>query len=279
METFHLSAELLKRFESKQHHADAAVYWALQDTQFANSLNAYFTSDAGLRKPLARPPQQAFERLDCLFQPKELDLLEQFASSSAGMPAIQHLGGKFHTNTAGEDWHLAQERPEASPWDNILLTLSYIFSNPSKFHRLELNTIVSLHALLFDGSEIAGQLRTQAQPLPYTAYNAPETLPEIHAALLALIDLVNRQESPFNRAIAIAVGIGFVQPFQDGNKRVAAMLCNAILIAHRKRPISQEAIPPKWLLKSFVYFYERQDPAFAKYLFLRGYLDGGSDML
>jgi Fic family protein len=51
---------------------------------------------------------------------------------------------------------------------------------------------------------------------------------QIREAVKAMCDLVNSKSNVFEKALLVLVLISFIQPFEDGNKRTARIISNAI---------------------------------------------------
>ena len=62
--------------------------------------------------------------------------------------------------------------------------------------------------------------------------------------------------------------IAYIQPFEDGNKRTARLLGNALLIAHGFCPLSFRSIDEKEYKKAVILFYEQHNIRYFKQLFI-----------
>ena len=61
--------------------------------------------------------------------------------------------------------------------------------------------------------------------------------------------------------------ISYIQPFEDGNKRTARILGNAILLANNTCPLSYRSVNEADYKKAMVLFYEQNSARFFKELF------------
>jgi Fic family protein len=53
-----------------------------------------------------------------------------------------------------------------------------------------------------------------------------------------MVELVNLKENFFEKAFLALLIISYIQAFEDGNKRTARMLTNAILLSNYSIPLS-----------------------------------------
>ena len=63
-----------------------------------------------------------------------------------------------------------------------------------------------------------------------TNYRPLDNELEIKEALEKLFIYLNKEGNPVEKALVAVAMISYIQPFEDGNKRVARMLGNAILL-------------------------------------------------
>ena len=65
-----------------------------------------------------------------------------------------------------------------------------------------------------------------------------------------------------------SVMIAYIQPFNDGNKRTARTLSNAILLAHDFFPLSYRNVDINEYRKALILFYEQNNLYHFKKIFL-----------
>jgi Fic family protein len=71
-----------------------------------------------------------------------------------------------------------------------------------------------------------------------TQYKPIDNQFQIQDALQAMTNLINHKTNFFEKAFIALLLISYIQAFEDGNKRTARMLTNAILLAHHSIPLS-----------------------------------------
>ena len=129
------------------------------------------------------------------------------------------------------------------------------------------NKLVSkfINSIMIDGK------KSVAESILYGAFNFIEdkTKEDPVKVFEKAIEKINEIQSVLAKAMAANLLIAYLQPFEDGNKRTSRMLGNAILLAHGFLPLSFSHTPKEEYIKSILYFYEKQDPRYFMYLFLK----------
>ena len=80
--------------------------------------------------------------------------------------------------------------------------------------------------------------------------------------------LINRKESVFEKSLLALVLLTYIQAFNDGNKRTARIVSNAILIANQYCPISFRTIDAVEYKKAMLIFYEQNNISVFKEIFI-----------
>jgi len=83
-----------------------------------------------------------------------------------------------------------------------------------------------------------------------------------------MCDLVNKRESVFEQALLALVLLSYIQAFGDGNKRIARIISNAILINNNYCPISFRTIDSIEYKKAMLLFYEQNNITAFKKIFI-----------
>ncbi|MFH1648722.1 MAG: Fic family protein, partial [Patescibacteria group bacterium] len=78
-------------------------------------------------------------------------------------------------------------------------------------------------------------------------------------------------KSPFIEAFGALLFISYIQPFTDGNKRTARMLCNAILLSNNCYPLSYRSVDETYYKKAQIIFYEQYNIFYFKQIFKEQY--------
>ena len=83
---------------------------------------------------------------------------------------------------------------------------------------------------------------------------------------------VSRMETSYSKALLALLGISYIQPFEDGNKRTARLMANALLLAHGLAPISYRSIDENDYRESMLVFYELNSVVPFKTIFIDQYV-------
>ena len=144
----------------------------------------------------------------------------------------------------------------------------YFWKKTSGYQQLRRKEIEDLHALLVGGLKITTGIRKHGVGITGTTYKPLSTVYQLREQLEDLCQLVNRIKNPFEKALIAVVGISYLQPFGDGNKRTARMVGNALLAAWKCCPLSYRSVNEIDYKKATIIFYEQHSLSAFKKLFL-----------
>ena len=147
-------------------------------------------------------------------------------------------------------------------------TLDYIAEAPRNFQLLTLQKIEDIHSLLVHDLGIESGLRKHLVRISGTEYQPLDNAFQIREALEQTNTLINNTENFFEKAILALLLIAYIQPFSDGNKRTSRLVSNAILTAYDACPLSYRSMDELEYKKAVLLFYEQQDIAYFKQLFI-----------
>ena len=103
---------------------------------------------------------------------------------------------------------------------------------------MSLKDIMDLHALVVAGMSVATGIRKSPVGIIGTAYRPLDNEYQLREALEAGTAAIQKLDNPFSQALAAILIISYIQPFEDGNKRTARLLGNAMLLAADACPLS-----------------------------------------
>ena len=83
-----------------------------------------------------------------------------------------------------------------------------------------------------------------------------------------LSDACARIGDAFGKAFFLLTMISYIQPFEDGNKRTARILADAVLYAYDHPMLSYRNVSAIDYKKAIVLFYERNNISLIKNIFL-----------
>jgi Fic family protein len=146
--------------------------------------------------------------------------------------------------------------------------IDYIFNNKSEFKKLDLFQIEKIHELLTRGMGIKTEVRSDPVRITGTKYRPTGNRADIINYLHKTIDMVNSIADPFSKALIAILMVSYIQPFEDGNKRTARILGNAILLANNVCPLSYRSAKEADYKSATILFYEQNSAVFFKELFI-----------
>lgn len=135
--------------------------------------------------------------------------------------------------------------------------LSFIIENKEQFmDNIQFATLEELHRIISFNLGINSGVRKRIVKITgsnYQPLNNPHQLKEVAANAL---NVINRSNNPFSKALVALALIPYLQIFEDGNKRTGRMLANAILISWVNRGFSLRKVDAKELALAYLSFYE-----------------------
>ena len=146
--------------------------------------------------------------------------------------------------------------------------LDYILSKKSDFKRLTLGKIESIHRLIVDELDVSTGIRNMPVGIIGTQYKPLDNEYQIKEAIEKMIKTINNMESVFSKAFFAITVLSYIQPFEDGNKRTARLLGNALLLAYNICPLSFRSVNESDYKKSLVVFFEQNNLRSFKDLFI-----------
>lgn len=99
-------------------------------------------------------------------------------------------------------------------------------------------------------------LRKKPVGIVGSKYHPLDNIYQVSETIDSLGATVSRMSSPYAKALVALLGIGYIQPFEDGNKRTARLMANAILLAHKCAPLSYRSVDENDYREAMLVFYE-----------------------
>ncbi len=147
----------------------------------------------------------------------------------------------------------------------------YIIHGKQQFKLLNRKIIEEVHSLLVEDLNVARNIRLKPVGVTGSAYRPLDNEYQLAEALQDLCDAVNRTSNEYTKALLIILGISYLQPFEDGNKRTARLLGNAILIAYNFSPLSYRSVDEFSYREAMLVFYELNSIMPFKKIFIEQY--------
>ncbi|WP_278795788.1 Fic family protein [Leyella stercorea] len=150
--------------------------------------------------------------------------------------------------------------------------LDFVLDIPDYLKELSVHRIEDIHSILTKELEVERNIRHRRVGITGTNYRPLDNEFQIREALEDTCTLVNGKDNVFEKAFLTLVLLSYIQAFVDGNKRTARITSNAILIANGYCPISFRTVDSIDYKKAMLIFYEQNNIAAFKKIFIEQFL-------
>ena len=150
--------------------------------------------------------------------------------------------------------------------------LDFVLDMPDYLKELTPHRIEDIHSILVKELGVDRNIRHRRVGITGTNYRPLDNEFQIREALEDSCELVNGKQNVFEKALLTLVLLSYIQAFTDGNKRTARITSNAILIANGYCPLSFRTVDSIDYKKAMLMFYEQNNIAAFKQIFIEQYL-------
>lgn len=150
--------------------------------------------------------------------------------------------------------------------------LDFVLDVPDCLKELSVHRIEDIHSILTKELEVDRNIRHRRVGITGTNYRPLDNEFQIREALEDTCTLVNGKDNVFEKALLTLVLLSYIQAFVDGNKRTARITSNAVLIANGYCPISFRTVDSIDYKKAMLMFYEQNNIAAFKKIFIEQFL-------
>lgn len=150
--------------------------------------------------------------------------------------------------------------------------LDFVLDVPDYLKELSVHRIEDIHSILTKELEVDRNIRHRRVGITGTNYRPLDNEFQIREALEDTCTLVNGKDNVFEKALLTLVLLSYIQAFVDENKRTARITSNAILIANGYCPISFRTVDSIDYKKAMLIFYEQNNIAAFKKIFIEQFL-------
>jgi Fic family protein len=146
--------------------------------------------------------------------------------------------------------------------------IDFIVAHEDYLHPLRLSAIEDIHSILVKELNVDRNIRKRSVGISGTNYRPLDNEFQIREAMEEMCGLVNLKQNVFEKAFLVLLLISYIQPFNDGNKRTARIISNAILMENHYCPISFRTVDSLDYKKSMLIFYELNNISAFKKIFI-----------
>ena len=149
--------------------------------------------------------------------------------------------------------------------------LDFVLDNPDYLKEITVRRIEDIHGILTKELGVGSGIRIRRVGITGTNYRPLDNEFQIREALEDSCNLINGKENIFEKALLALVLLSYIQAFSDGNKRTARITSNAILMAWGYCPLSFRTVDSVDYKKAMLMFYEQNNIAAFKQIFIEQY--------
>ncbi|MBI3019843.1 MAG: Fic family protein [Parcubacteria group bacterium] len=164
------------------------------------------------------------------------------------------------------------DKKEAKMILNHKEAFEFVHNNKKEFTSLTRTNLEQLHGLLIKNMGVSAGLRQKPVGIIGSKYRPLDNIHQIREAVESLAAAITRARTPYDKALLCLVGISYIQPFEDGNKRTARIMANALLLAHDCAPLSYRSVEEKDYREATLVFYELNSIVPFKSIFIEQYV-------
>jgi len=146
--------------------------------------------------------------------------------------------------------------------------LNFITENTYYVVPLSIAQIEDIHSILIKDLDVERNIRQRRVGISGTNYKPIDNEHQIREALEDMCRLINGKDNVFEKSLLALVLLSYIQAFNDGNKRTARIVSNALLIANQYCPISFRTIDAVEYKKAMLVFYEQNNLSEFKKIFI-----------
>ena len=148
---------------------------------------------------------------------------------------------------------------------------NYIRQHPAQFKTVTRKNLEELHAILVKKLSVSLGFRPKPVGVTGSIYRPLDNVYQITDAISGLSAAISKSSTPYGKALIALLGVGYIQPFEDGNKRTSRLMANALLLSHYLAPLSYRSVNEEDYRSAMLVFYELNSIAPIKKIFITQY--------
>lgn len=162
-------------------------------------------------------------------------------------------------------------REEARMILNHKDAFDFIRHYSDQFKTVTRKNLETLHAILMKDLSVSLGFRSKPVGVTGSVYRPLDNIYQIGEAIDDLSRAVFKNKTPYGKAFIALLGLSYIQPFEDGNKRTARLMANALLLSHSRAPLSYRSVDEKNYRAATLVFYELNSIVPMKKIFISQY--------
>jgi Fic family protein len=167
---------------------------------------------------------------------------------------------------------VGHDKDEAKMILNHKEAFKFVRDNAFTFKELDLAKIEEVHKILVKDLNVNYGLREKAVGVTGSIYRPLDNIHQIREAVELLCKVINKTPSSYEKAMLALLGLSYIQPFEDGNKRTSRLVANSVLLAHGYAPLSYRSVDENDYREAILVFYELNSLVPFKKIFIEQYI-------
>lgn len=147
----------------------------------------------------------------------------------------------------------------------------FVRNHTTLFREISRASVEQVHKILVKDLSVGFGFRKKPVGVVGSVYQPLDNVYQIKEGMDAIVNMVSRATTPYAKALLVLLGISYLQPFEDGNKRTARLLANAMLFAHQCAPLSYRSVEESEYREAMLAFYEINSTIPFKKIFISQY--------
>lgn len=150
-------------------------------------------------------------------------------------------------------------------------TFNFVRENKAVFKTMTRSNLEKLHSIMVKDLNIELGLRSRLVGITGSKYRPLDNIYQITEAVESLSSAISRMKISYAKAFLVLLGVSYIQPFEDGNKRTARLMTNAILLSNGNSPMSYRSTDEIDYKEATIVFYETNSIVPFKEIFIEQY--------
>jgi Fic family protein len=147
----------------------------------------------------------------------------------------------------------------------------FIREQAAVFKEFSLVNLEAVHKILVKDMDVNYGLRSKPVGVTGSIYRPLDNSYQVREALQSLAINIGKIDSPYGQSLITLLGISYIQPFEDGNKRTSRLMANAALLANNCAPLSYRSVDENEYREATLVFYELNSLMALKKIFVEQY--------
>jgi len=148
----------------------------------------------------------------------------------------------------------------------------FVLKNLKHAKKLNIAFIEEVHKILVKDLKVSYGLRKNLVGITGSNYRPLDNVHQINEAVKKVCTIVNKLSNTYEKALITLVGLSYIQPFEDGNKRTARLITNAVLLGFNLAPLSYRNVNEVYYKEAMLTFYETNSIFSIKNIFIEQYI-------